>query len=97
MTAGIGLTEQVFKEAERLHPDLMEPYSSRLGDELDAAERQHIMRKGLAETFRRRHPMPASCWSTPCTPQEIAAWDAHVAMAQERAQHAAERFRGGNT
>jgi|GEM_PF-6070865 len=63
MTIGYGLTEQIFKEAERLHPDLMEPYSSRLADNLDAAERQHIMRQGLAETFRRRYPMPDQYWT----------------------------------
>lgn len=47
-----------FAHAERLHPDLMEPYSTRLGDAADASERTAIMRAGLRETFRRRYPMP---------------------------------------
>lgn len=47
-----------FAEAEKLHPDLMEPYSSRLGEAQASDERRAIMEAGLRETFRRRWPMP---------------------------------------
>lgn len=56
------LTESVFLEAERHHADLMEPWSSRLGDIDDNAERQRIMRAGLAATFRQRFPMAEDRW-----------------------------------
>jgi hypothetical protein len=50
---------QVFEEAERLHPELMERYSILLVQAFDdAAERKAIMRRGLRETFRLRYPMP---------------------------------------
>lgn len=62
---GYKLTCEVFEEAERHHEDLMEPWSSRLDGLDDAAERQAIMREGLAATFRRRWPMPDECWSKP--------------------------------
>lgn len=58
--------QTTFESAERWHPDLMEPYTTRLGDAESLAERTEIMRAGLRETFRRRYPMPAGCdWSDP--------------------------------
>lgn len=56
------LTCSVFEEAERLHRDLMEPWSTRVGECIDMAERQAIMREGLAATFRQRYPMPDEYW-----------------------------------
>ena len=56
---GYAITESIFVEAEKRHPDLMEPWSSRLADCADKAERQTMMRAGLAATFRARFPMPA--------------------------------------
>jgi hypothetical protein len=56
---------EIFEAAERLHPDLMEPYSSRLDGVLDATEAEAIMRAGLADTFRQRFPMPDYCWPKP--------------------------------
>jgi hypothetical protein len=47
-----------FAEAERTHPDLMEPYSIRLGDARTADERTAVMRAGLRETIRMRFPLP---------------------------------------
>lgn len=60
--AGYKLTCEVFVYAEKYHRDLMEPWSARVGETLDAAERQAIMRRGLAATFRDRYPMPAEFW-----------------------------------
>jgi hypothetical protein len=51
--------QSTFEHAERLHPDLMEPYTTRLGDAETEVEKIEIMRAGLRETFRRRYPMPA--------------------------------------
>jgi hypothetical protein len=53
--------QNTFTDAERLHPDLMEPYTTRLGDAETEAEKTEIMRGGLRETFRRRYPMPTGC------------------------------------
>lgn len=56
---GFKRLSQTFETAEKAHPDLMEPYSVRLGEATDDAhERMEIMRAGLRETFRRRYPMP---------------------------------------
>jgi len=55
---GEKLTTEIFKSAERQHPDLMEPWSTRIAEEGDAHARQRLMREGLAATFRQRHPMP---------------------------------------
>lgn len=52
---------KTFENAEKWHPDLMEPYSTRLGEAIDSTEKTEIMRAGLRETFRRRYPMPAGC------------------------------------
>lgn len=49
----------LFEQNERQFTDLMEPYSTRLGGTLDAAERVAIMRAGLRETICRRYPLPA--------------------------------------
>lgn len=49
---------QTFAAAERAFPDLMERYSSRLGEATTATERVAIMRAGLRETIRDRYPMP---------------------------------------
>lgn len=62
---GIQRLTSVFEQAERQHPDLMEPYSVRLAEAAAADERVEIMRAGLRETFRRRFPMPDACWPTP--------------------------------
>ena len=56
------LTSEVFSYAEKMHRDLMEPWSSRVGEVTDVAERQKIMRQGLAATFRQRYPMPHQYW-----------------------------------
>jgi hypothetical protein len=50
---------QTFEEAERAHPDLMEPYSTRLADAQSNEEKLSIMRCWLRETIRRRYPLPA--------------------------------------
>ena len=55
-----------FAGAERRHPDLMEPYATRLGEADTDADRMEIMRTGLRETFRARYPMPEEFW--PKTP-----------------------------
>lgn len=60
--AGYDLCEEVFREAERLHADLMEPWSAMLADATDARERLSIMRQGLGATFRQRYPMPHEFW-----------------------------------
>jgi len=54
--------EQTFADAERLHPDLMQPYSSRLAEAETAIDRVGIMRAGLREAFRRRYPMADELW-----------------------------------
>lgn len=56
---GYAITESIFVEAEKRHPELMEPWSTRVGDCADRSERQATMRAGLAATFRQRYPMPA--------------------------------------
>ncbi len=48
-----------FAEAVRDHHDLMEPYLILLGDALGDAGRMSVMRRGLRETIRQRHPLPA--------------------------------------
>lgn len=55
----------LFREAERLHPDLMEPYSLQLADAFTAFAKTEIMREGLRETFRNRYPMSEEQWPTP--------------------------------
>lgn len=50
--------EQTFRDAERSHPDLLEPYSSRLAEAESADTRVAIMQAGLRETFQQRYPMP---------------------------------------
>lgn len=50
--------EQTFRDAERAHPDLLEPYSARLADAETADARVAIMEAGLRETFQQRYPMP---------------------------------------
>jgi hypothetical protein len=45
-----------FEEAERSHPDLMEPYSTRLGEAETNEEKLEIMRAGLRETIKARWP-----------------------------------------
>lgn len=60
--SGFDNCADVFAGAERLHTDLMEPWSTRLGDANTAEEKITIMRDGLAATFRRRYPMPDECW-----------------------------------
>ena len=52
------LTSEVFAYAEKMHGDLMEPWSGKVAEARDAAERQSIMREALAATFRQRYPMP---------------------------------------
>lgn len=60
---GYKLTVEVFEEAEKRHSDLMESWSGKLAlCDGDAAERQAIMRAGLAATFRQRYPMPEHLW-----------------------------------
>jgi hypothetical protein len=81
----------IFADAEKLHPDLMEPYATLLAGAQDAAERMKVMRDGLGDTFRRRYPMPEQYWSTPCTAEEIAAWDNYAAIVKDRARLAIER------
>lgn len=54
--------ETTFLEAEKLHPDLMEPYSSRLAEAKTSTERVACIESGLRETFRRRHPMAEEKW-----------------------------------
>jgi len=54
-----------FEQAERLHPDLMEPFGTLLAETKDAGERTKIMRHGLASTFRRRFPMSENQWWFP--------------------------------
>jgi hypothetical protein len=61
---GYQLTVEVFEKAERRHPDLMEPWSTRVGGCDDASGRQALMRAGLAATFRQRYPMPDHFWRT---------------------------------
>lgn len=71
MTTKLSHLEQTFAEAERLHPDLMEPYACRLSDAEGSDERRAIMRMGLRETFRQRYPMPAGCaWPGEAVPIE---------------------------
>jgi len=54
--------ETTFSEAERLHQDLMEPYSARLSEVESSDARRSIMWAGLRETFRRRFPMADELW-----------------------------------
>lgn len=58
---------EVFREAEKRFPDLMEPYVNRLADVADDADQTiKIMREGLAATFRQRYPMPDGvAWPEP--------------------------------
>lgn len=52
------LTKEVFVEAERDWPDLMEPWSTRVAESIDLIEQQKIMREGLGATFKeRRQPV----------------------------------------
>jgi hypothetical protein len=62
--AGYKNCEDIFRNAERLHRDLMEPWSNRVAVAEDPHERLSIMRQGLAATFRQRYPMPEECWPT---------------------------------
>ena len=55
---GYKLTADVFADAEKQHRDLMEPWSTRVGEAEGLAEKQRVMRQGLAATFRERYPMP---------------------------------------
>lgn len=47
-----------FEVAEKAHHDLMEPYSTLLGEAQDPAEKLSIMRRGLRETIAKRYPLP---------------------------------------
>lgn len=51
-----------FAEAERCHPDLMEPYSGLLAEASTSDERRNVMEAGLRETFRGRFPMADERW-----------------------------------
>lgn len=44
-----------FEQTERAFPDLMEPYSIRLGDASSPQEKMEIMQAGLRETIKQRH------------------------------------------
>jgi len=68
---GLKNCEDIFREAERYHPDLMEPWSARVAEAADARERLSIMRQGLAATFRQRWPMsPGHSWLADQRPRE---------------------------
>lgn len=62
---------EIFRDAEKQHSDLMEPYVNRLADVADDAEQTvKIMREGLAATFRQRYPMPPGVdWPGPMEPR----------------------------
>lgn len=76
---GMKLTEEVFARAERHHPDLMEPWSTRVASCEDAAERQRVMRTGLAATFRARFPLPpGEKWSDEIEAEKAARAEAEV-------------------
>ena len=70
---GINHLRSTFEEAERLHPDLMEPHSTRLAEAQDASEAIAIMREGLRRTFRQRYPMPDDFWPEPQKAREVVA------------------------
>lgn len=53
------LTE-TFDQACITHPDLMEPYVTRLGDAETDEEKIEIKRAGLRETIEQRYPAHAS-------------------------------------
>jgi hypothetical protein len=56
----------VFDDAVAKHPDLMERYVIMLGDADDRDEQMRVMWRGLRETFRQRHPLPAGgIWPEP--------------------------------
>jgi hypothetical protein len=65
---------EIFEAAARLHPDLMEPWVTRVADILDDAEASmRLMRVSLAATFRQRYPMPPGVeWPEPPTPRQAA-------------------------
>ena len=47
---------KTFEDNERQFPDVMEPYSVRLGGASNDQEATAIMRAGLRETIDRRYP-----------------------------------------
>lgn len=64
---------QTYQAAEAAHPDLMEPYAQALSDAENREAMAKVMRLALAETFRKRYPMPDEFWPKVQQPAEASA------------------------
>lgn len=64
-----------FAAAEKAYPDLMEPYTTRLGDARTPDEKLAIMRIGLRETIAQRYPLPESRYIAATEPDAQARLD----------------------